>query len=143
MKIHFSTCFNRFIERFVQNYDFNQDFNSGDINQVSNLLEYLPFFSLNNEELNELNFLNVQTVIIPKPFPNFIDQLSKFVTSENIHIFHLNVNSLQSKLHELSPILHSKMFDLLFINETKLDESIPNSFAMEIFKYQPHFQEKT
>ena len=42
-------------------------------------------------------------------------------------ILHLNVNSIFSKLHEVSQLL-DKNFDLISFNETKLDESIPISF---------------
>lgn len=41
---------------------------------------------------------------------------------------HLNINSLFSKCFELNQVLELDNFDLIFLNETKLDESVPNSF---------------
>jgi hypothetical protein len=43
-------------------------------------------------------------------------------------ILHLNVRSLPKYLHEIDNILKSRIFDIVSLNETKLDKSYPNSF---------------
>ena len=42
-------------------------------------------------------------------------------------IFHLNINSLANKFHHVNEILSHSNCDLLFLNETKLDESMPSN----------------
>lgn len=53
---------------------------------------------------------------------NFRNQHKK-----NLIFGHLNVNSYRYKFHDVSPILQSGIIDLLFLSETKLDESFPPS----------------
>ena len=48
-----------------------------------------------------------------------------------IKIFHLNINHLLPKLHELEYFLHKFDIDIIFISETFLDKSVNNNF----FKY--------
>ena len=55
-------------------------------------------------------------------------QTNSNIIERNFQILHLNINSIQNNLQEIDEILNSKNFDLLFFSETKLDDSIPNSF---------------
>ena len=41
---------------------------------------------------------------------------------------HLNVNSILNNLYEVNEILNTRLFDVACFCETKLDDSIPNSF---------------
>ena len=43
-------------------------------------------------------------------------------------IFHLNINSIFGKLHDIDVILNLGVHDIVMINESKLDESIPKKF---------------
>lgn len=46
----------------------------------------------------------------------------------NFSFLHLNINSLIPNLFDINCILNTKIFDLLFLNETKLDVTYPDSF---------------
>ena len=47
--------------------------------------------------------------------------------AKNLKILHLNINSIFLKVDSFHEILDGNYYDILFINETKLRESIPNS----------------
>ncbi len=57
-------------------------------------------------------------------FYNFID--GKF------SILHLNINSFHMKVDEIQMILDKKLFDIIMLNESKLDETIPTKFTDHI-----------
>ena len=42
---------------------------------------------------------------------------------KNIMISHINMNSVRNKFHELSDLFNRSLVDILFISETKLDQS--------------------
>jgi exonuclease III len=60
-------------------------------------------------------------------FSSYLDDLLQF--AQNFSILHLNINSFSnaSKL-DLTNILDLKVFDVVLLNETKLDSSITESF---------------
>ena len=132
LKIHFSWCFNRLFERFVQNYDFNQVLDSSDFDQVSNLLEYLSFYSTNNEELNEVySYTQNCNLSIVDDNENYFIQLANFCDQNQLKNFHLNVNSIEFKLINLDSILSAKLYDIVIFSETKLDFAISSDFGKE------------
>ena len=59
----------------------------------------------------------------------YTDELAKFtkLAGKDIKIMHLNINSLFLKIDEIHAILDTKEFDMVFLNETKLDSFIPNT----------------
>lgn len=57
-----------------------------------------------------------------------VDSCQTDTTVCNMKLLHLNVNSLFLKRFEIMQILELELFDLICLNETKLDEFIPNSF---------------
>ena len=60
---------------------------------------------------------------------SYFNSLKKFIFSckKNFSILHLNINSLLLKIDEFDSIL-SLGYDILTLNETKLDSAIPHSF---------------
>ena len=55
--------------------------------------------------------------------------------ARNILIFHLNVNSLQSKIVEVVMLIDEFKAQVVFLTETKIDGPYPNSqFAIERYK---------
>jgi exonuclease III len=72
--------------------------------------------------------LPLETAVIPN-YSNYLSELAAFHPKTNkLKFLHLNINSLFLKCFELNQILELDNFDLIFLNETKLDENIPNSF---------------
>lgn len=64
-----------------------------------------------------------------RQFIGYLRELTEFEReSDKLKILHLNINSLFSKLLDLNQILDTDNFDLIFLNETKLDSSTPHSF---------------
>jgi hypothetical protein len=63
-------------------------------------------------------------------FPNYLEELKNFGSENNgkLKILHLNVNSLFLKKHEFSEAVALGTYDLISLNETKLDDLIPSSF---------------
>ena len=47
-------------------------------------------------------------------------------------ILHLNINSFFMKADEIQMILDKKLFDIIMLNESKLDETIPTKFTDHI-----------
>ena len=55
--------------------------------------------------------------------------------ARNVFIFHLNVNSLQSKIVEVVMLIDEFKAQVVFLTETKIDGPYPNSqFAIERYK---------
>ena len=76
------------------------------------------------------DFFKNQSVNIS--YPNYLDYLNDFCESNigGLRVLHLNVNSLFLKCYEIKQIVELNLFDIISLNETKLDESIPNSFFL-------------
>ena len=90
----------------------------------SNELSELPFYNCSSNDFKE------QLVYVPKKFTSYIESLKSFKNSNDFTILHLNINSINSKTkqYKLNEILKLKTFDIIVLNETKLDESTPASF---------------
>ncbi|RNA03789.1 RNA-directed DNA polymerase from mobile element jockey-like [Brachionus plicatilis] len=59
----------------------------------------------------------------------YLNELLNFnKSSSNFQALHLNINSILNYLYEVNEILNSKKFDFVCFSETKLDETIPNTF---------------
>ena len=92
--------------------------------------------TLLNSDNDDLHFIDSDNLfsMLPyqnqkcKPELNYYDKLSKFKQNakKNFSIIHLKVNSLFNNIQELSEILNMD-FDVISINETKFDDSIPIS----------------
>ena len=66
--------------------------------------------------------------ILPS-YTNYLQHLKNFSADESsFKLLHLNINSLFLKGAEVNLALELQKFDLFFLNETKLDSSIPQSF---------------
>jgi len=89
----------------------------------NNLCEVLPFFSEEKIDIDyEYGYIKV----------NHMDHFNK-LNSNDFQILHININSLfNNKIYEIDEILKTKQFDMLLINETRLDENVPNSFYSNI-----------
>ncbi len=64
---------------------------------------------------------------------NYIDKLNTFKkkSANNFTILHLNINSIYKKIDELDRLIKHNL-DIITLNETKLDDSIPNTFYNNI-----------
>jgi hypothetical protein len=88
--------------------------------------------SISGDLLKEFNFSDEffnESFKIPN-YENYIEKLNEFcnLNKKNLKICHLNVNSLFLKAFEINNILHLNLFDIVCLNETKLDSTIPDSF---------------
>ena len=54
-------------------------------------------------------------------------QNHRYLHPHNLIVCHLNINSLSNKFQSINPLLYDKTVDLLFLSETKLDESYPSN----------------
>ena len=63
-------------------------------------------------------------------YPNYLNFLNDFCESHigEVKVLHLNINSLFLKCYEFKQIVELGIFDIISLNETKLDETIPNNF---------------
>lgn len=84
----------------------------------------LPFFCCSNIDTLDL-------AVSPKPFNSYLEKFRKF--ADNFSILHLNINSVFLKLKELDEILSRRFFDVVLLNETKLDTNLPQSFYINPF----------
>ena len=53
-----------------------------------------------------------------------------FVIKKKFSFIHLNINSIYNKLDDIKKILDLSIYDLIMINESKLDDSIPENFFL-------------
>ena len=82
------------------------------------MLSHLPFYNCPNELVSNL--------LIEFPGRHYINRLKANSTGD-FSILHLNINSVYLKRFELIEILNLQLFDVILLNETKLDKSIPES----------------
>ena len=116
------TDFFKYLNKISLNHLFS--INSVSSHDSSNELSELPFYNCSSNDFKE------QLVYVPKKFTSYIERLKCFKNSNDFTILHLNINSINSKTkqYELNEILKLKTFDIIVLNETKLDESTPASF---------------
>ena len=67
------------------------------------------------------------------PYKSYLKDLSSYKKDEGFLLLHLNVNSLYSKMKDISEILNMKRFDVVSLNESKLDSQVPNRFINNTF----------
>ena len=63
----------------------------------------------------------------PSSFSNYLDAIKKSKKNHEFVLLHLNINSIYHKFYEIDAILDTRAVDILRINETKLDSSVPSS----------------
>ena len=66
-------------------------------------------------------------MLIEFPSRHYISRLKASSTGD-FSILHLNINSVYLKRYELNEILDLQQFDIILLNETKLDTTVPESF---------------
>ena len=81
-------------------------------------------FFEDSAETCSLNSSTTNDEPIPDSSERFYSNINSYYMS-NIKIAHLNINSIQNKLDEVKNMLNRNMFDILFIGETKLDDTFP------------------
>ena len=81
-------------------------------------------FFEDSAETCSLNSSTTNDELIPDSIEWFYSNINSYYMS-NIKIAHLNINSIQNKLDEAKNMLNRNMFDILFIGETKLDDTFP------------------
>ena len=59
-----------------------------------------------------------------------------------IRVLHLNINSVSSKLDEIEALCASNHFDFIFLQESKIDQSTPDS-AIAFANYNVHRRDRT
>ena len=61
------------------------------------------------------------------------DVINSKIKNSQFSFLHLNINSLSNHLIEISYLLNSKVFDIIFLSETKLDETLPFSYFINLY----------
>ena len=91
-------------------------------------LKELPFFSCDN-----IGSDTIKTNI--EEFKSHTDSIIVFKKNHpgKFSFLHLNFNSVFNKVHELDEILNLCRVDIFSINESKLGESVPNSWYSNKF----------
>ena len=68
---------------------------------------------------------------VPEPYASshhwFEANISRYFKS-HIKIAHLNINAVYNKMDEVKEMLNRKMFDILFLAETKIDNTVSDAF---------------
>ena len=54
--------------------------------------------------------------------------MSCFNKSKDFSTLVINIDHLRSKIYDINPVITSKLFDIIILLETKLDEETPNDF---------------
>ena len=72
---------------------------------------------------------------MPRPvnFKTYIDIFKSFNKNKKFSILHFNIVTLIAKIDELLEILNLRCFDIIMLNETKIDENTPLKFFMSMF----------
>ena len=108
---------------------------SNDLNNISIVNRFKCPFCLNTYKSSTskpyFNHINKKHQNISQIQPQFnstyINDFYKF-SNEDFCILHLNIRTLPKNLHELDTIAITQLFDIISLNETKLDSSFPGSF---------------
>ena len=72
-----------------------------------------------------------EEIILPgNHIETYIESLTKFCKEDlnELKVLHLNINSVFLKIDSVHDILNTNSFDIVFLNETKLDSTVPNSY---------------
>ena len=60
-----------------------------------------------------------------KTFVPHIDEFKNFTKIKKFNILHLNIDHLNCKLDEIVEIVNLRVFDIISLNETKIDTNYP------------------
>ena len=89
---------------------------------------WIPEFEFSDDLFFSISSKSSQ--IIPSGIDTHLDKLRKFSTTNKgeLKILNLNINGIFNKIDSIHDILDLGTFDILFINESKLDNSVPDSY---------------
>ena len=76
--------------------------------------------------------LDAFTACLEEPTPStWFEKVEEFSTvSERDFVFgHLNINSIYTKFSYINDILNLRKYDLFFVQETRIDASVPDAFV--------------
>ena len=94
--------------------------------------------ALNDSQMTQPQLLfRVEPCLSRKLVENneLISELQCNLDIKNFKILHHNVNSLFLKIHEIDNFLNTHDFDIISLNETKLDNSVPISFYVNLLLF--------
>ena len=88
---------------------------------------WIPEFEFSDDLFFSISSKSSQ--IIPSGIDTHLDKFRKFSTTNKgeLKILNLNINGIFNKIDSIHDILDLGTFDILFINESKLDNSVPDS----------------
>jgi hypothetical protein len=95
---------------------------------LGDLFPFSDEFFIEYADFSEGNLLECEKDVTLFTDSISINKVNKF------SIFHLNINSLFSKLHHISELITKAKPDVLCLNETKIDSSVPDS-ALHFYGY--------
>ena len=100
---------------------------------------WIPEFSFSDDFFDT----SFNEEIIPSGTETYLDQLEKFCfeNKNDLNVLHLNINSVFLKIDAIHDILNSNSFDIIFLNETKLDKTVPDSYLSHM-KYTLHRRDR-
>ncbi|RNA16593.1 hypothetical protein BpHYR1_011519 [Brachionus plicatilis] len=95
---------------------------------------YITYASLSGAK-NHTQFQLFLPLMMIIPNYYYLNNLIDFdkTNDKKFKVLHLNINSLIFKFPEIKQILNLRIFDIIMLNETKLDEAILNSFFANNF----------
>ncbi|CAG2197804.1 unnamed protein product [Mytilus edulis] len=102
------------------------------INEETDDLSNLPCHSTTISGLTDVNIASANDNMHEDVF----EELKKVRSSNtsNLMCGYLNINSLRYKFECIKDLLHRNLVDILFLSETKIDESFPNAqFCVDNF----------
>ena len=105
---------------------------------ISKNKTWIPEFSFTDDFFD----YDIIQEIIPSGV-DYLEQLIKFTSnnSDELKVLHLNINSVFMKIDCIHDILNSNSYDIIFLNETKLDSTVPDSHVSHK-KYSLHRRDR-
>ena len=100
---------------------FDTDYTSND--QLRSHLDDIPDDLIDSFKKIEYDPALLDKLRLNKNYKNYLSSLKASCKSNNLNLLHLNINSLFNKEHDLSEILALKCYDVVCLNETKIDDS--------------------
>jgi hypothetical protein len=119
-------CYNNHLIAYHSNFS-TKTSNSIEENLMDELL-----LNFHGDEEDDFNPLEEEIVVIKNinQDSGYFDEINPFALNKKkkFKVMHLNINSLFSKMNEIDMILQLKQYEIIFLNETKFDCFVPNSF---------------